>query len=159
MKISLVCVGRMKAGPERELAERYQRRAAAQGRALGVSAVEVAELPESRAADPARRKAEEAAAILARVGDAPLFAFDERGAALSSAAVAGRLDRVRESGAGQLCLVIGGADGLDASVRGRAQLVLSFGAMTLPHQLVRVLALEQVYRLLTIIGGHPYHRA
>lgn len=51
-----------------------------------------------------------------------------------------------------------GPDGLDASIRTKAELILSFGAATLPHGLVRVLALEQLYRSLTILSGHPYHR-
>jgi len=159
LKISLICIGRMKAGPERELADRYHQRAAAQGRPLGVSAVNVVELPESRATDAGRRKAEEAQAILGKAQGGVLIAFDERGPALDSDAVAGRFAALRDGGAEHVCFVIGGADGLDPSVRDQARLVLSFGAMTLPHQLVRVLALEQIYRMMTIIDGHPYHRS
>lgn len=159
MRISLICIGRMKAGPERELADRYHQRAVAQGRPLGVSAVQVTELPESRAADAGRRKAEEAQAILGKAQGGVLIAFDERGPALDSETVAGRFATLRDSGAEHVCFVIGGADGLDPSVRDQARLVLSFGAMTLPHQLVRVLALEQIYRIMTIIDGHPYHRS
>ena len=159
MKISLICIGRMKAGPERELADRYHQRAVAQGRPLGVSAVHVTELPESRAADAGRRKAEEAQAILGKAQGGVLIVFDERGPALDSETVAGRFAALRDGGAEHVCFVIGGADGLDPSVRDQARLVLSFGAMTLPHQLVRVLALEQIYRMMTIIDGHPYHRS
>ena len=159
MKISLICIGRMKAGPERELADRYHQRAVAQGRPLGVSAVSVIELPESRAADASRRKAEEAQAILGKAQGGVIVAFDERGPALDSETVAARFAAWRDSGAEHVCFVIGGADGLDPSVRDAARLVLSFGAMTLPHQLVRVLALEQIYRMMTIIDGHPYHRS
>lgn len=158
LKLSLICIGRMKAGPERELADRYHQRAVAHGRQLGVTSVAIAELPESRASDPARRKADEAAAILARAAGGIIIAFDERGDALDSEAVAGRFATLRDSGAEHVCFVIGGADGLDPAVRAQARLVLSFGAMTLPHQLVRVLALEQIYRIMTIIDGHPYHR-
>lgn len=159
VKLTLIAIGKMKAGPERELADRYLQRAIAQGRGLGVTQMQVVELAESRASDASRRKAEEAQAILSRAAGAALFVFDERGPALNSEAVAARFDALRESGAEHLCLVIGGADGLDQSVRDQAKLVLSFGAMTLPHQLVRVIALEQIYRIMTIIDGHPYHRS
>lgn len=159
MKLSLICIGRMKAGPERELADRYHQRAIAQGRSLGVTAVAVTELPESRASDAGRRKAEEAQAILGKAQGGLIIAFDERGPALDSQAVAARFGAMRDSGAEHVCFVIGGADGLDQSVRDQARLVLSFGAMTLPHQLVRVLALEQMYRIMTILEGHPYHRS
>ena len=64
----------------------------------------------------------------------------------------------RDGGRPGLAIVIGGADGLDPSVRARADLVFAFGAATLPHGLVRVLALEQLYRAMTILSGHPYHR-
>lgn len=60
--------------------------------------------------------------------------------------------------AAALVVAVGGPDGLDASIRTKAELILSFGAATLPHGLVRVLALEQLYRSLTILSGHPYHR-
>ncbi len=55
--------------------------------------------------------------------------------------------------------MIGGPDGLDPKVRRRADLVVAFGALTLPHQIVRALVAEQLYRTLTILAGHPYHRA
>lgn len=159
MKVSLICIGRMKAGPERELADRYHQRAVAQGRSLGITSVVIAELPESRAGDAARRKSEEASAIVAKAAGGVIIAFDERGPALDSEAVAARFASMRDSGAEHVCFVIGGADGLDQTLRDQARLILSFGAMTLPHQLVRVIALEQIYRLMTIIEGHPYHRS
>jgi 23S rRNA (pseudouridine1915-N3)-methyltransferase len=85
-------------------------------------------------------------------------AFDERGRSMTSEDLADRLRAWRDGGAPALACAIGGADGLDPMVRERAALVLSFGALTLPHQLVRVLVLEQLYRGLTILSGHPYHR-
>ena len=68
------------------------------------------------------------------------------------------LARERGNGRQTLALILGGPDGLDQSVRQRADLILAFGAMTLPHQLVRVLLMEQLYRAGTILTGHPYHR-
>ena len=159
MRLAVVAVGRLKAGPERELVARYRDRSEALGRTLGIGPVEVVEIPESRARRDAGRRAEEAAALLARIGDAVLVAFDERGRSPTSAAFAAQVGSWRASGRPALMLAIGGPDGFDASVRRRADLVVSFGALSLPHGLVRVLAMEQVYRAFTILVGHPYHRA
>ena len=158
MRLTVVAVGRLKSGPERDLASRYRERAEALGRTSGFAPVEVLEIPESRARREADRRAEEARAILDRTGAATLVAFDERGRSMTSEDLADRLRAWRDGGAPALACAIGGADGLDPMVRERAALVLSFGALTLPHQLVRVLVLEQLYRGLTILSGHPYHR-
>lgn len=158
MKLALLAVGKLKSGPERELAERYRARAEALGRTNGFAPLEIVEIPESRARRDADRRAEEGRAILERVGSAALVALDERGRSLASEAFAGRLAAWRDEGVAALAFAIGGAHGLDETVRDRAALLLSFGALTLPHQLVRVLVLEQLYRGLTILAGHPYHR-
>ena len=159
MKVAVVAVGRLKDGPERILALRYQERASALGRALGVIGPDLVELSESRARREEERRVEEAKALLRAAGEGAMIAFDERGAGLTSDGFAGRLRNWRDEGMPALALIIGGPDGLDASVRKKADLLLSFGALTLPHQLVRVLVVEQVYRALTILAGHPYHRA
>ncbi|MCZ8316803.1 23S rRNA (pseudouridine(1915)-N(3))-methyltransferase RlmH [Phreatobacter sp.] len=157
MRLILVAVGRTKAGPETELAARYQDRAAKAGKALGFRAMEAVTLDESRAADVAARKAEEAAAIR-RVRSGRLILLDERGKSLGSADFAAQLGRWKDASEEAATLVIGGPDGLDPALRAEADLVLSFGAMTWPHQLVRVMAMEQLYRAVTILSGHPYHR-
>ncbi|MDB5512101.1 MAG: rRNA ((1915)-N(3))-methyltransferase RlmH [Enterovirga sp.] len=157
MRLQVVAIGRLKSGPERDLVERYRLRADALGRSLGVGPLDLHEMAEGRARSAPERQAEEAAAILARVGDARLVAFDERGASQSSEDFAGQVRAWRDEGAG-LALAIGGPDGLSPLVRSRAQLVLSFGRLTLPHQIVRILVVEQLYRALTILAGHPYHR-
>lgn len=159
MKLSIIAVGKLKSGPERELAERYRERAEALGRSVGFMPLEIVEIGESRARREADRRLEEGRAILERAGAAVLIAFDERGRSLTSDGFADRLAGWRDAGAAALATAIGGADGLDQAVRDRAALVLSFGALTLPHQLVRVLVLEQLYRALTILAGHPYHRS
>ncbi|MFO7309578.1 MAG: 23S rRNA (pseudouridine(1915)-N(3))-methyltransferase RlmH [Pseudomonadota bacterium] len=158
MRLAIAAVGRLKAGPERTLIERYQERIGAGARALGFSALDIAEVAESRARREEDRRREEGAALLQRIGDSIAVAFDERGRALDSQTFANILARWRDEGAASLTCVIGGADGLAPEVRERARLVLSFGAMTLPHQLVRVLVAEQLYRAMTILAGHPYHR-
>ena len=160
MRLLVVAVGRLKNGPERDLAARYRERAAALGRGLGVAGCDLAEIPESRARRAADRVAEEAEAILSLVpGEAALIACDERGRSdWPSERLAERIGAWRDAGRPALIVAIGGADGLHERVRGRADHILAFGAATLPHGLVRVLALEQVYRTLTILAGHPYHR-
>ncbi len=158
MRITIAAVGRMKAGPERELLDRYVDRAGKQGRALGVTRVEVREISESRAARPDDRKAEEAAALLAGLSEATrLIALDEHGRGLTSRAFADDVAACL-SGGRDMAILIGGADGHGAAVLDRADLRLAFGAMTWPHQIVRLLAAEQIYRATTILAGHPYHR-
>lgn len=159
MKITLVTVGRLKSGPERTLCDRYGERFAATCRPFGVQEFKQVELSESHQRRPEDRMADEAKAILAALPDgADLITFDERGKSLTSPEFADRLKYCRETGIPNLAFIIGGPDGLAPGLRERASLVLSFGKLTLPHQLVRVLALEQLYRAATILTGHPYHR-
>ena len=159
MRLSVVAIGRLKAGPERELVERYRQRIDAIGRSLGVSGLDLVELPESRARREEDRRVEEGEALLARAGAAALIVFDEQGKSLASQDFARQVGAWRDAGRPALACLIGGPDGLDPAVRRRADLVLSFGALTLPHQIVRALVAEQLYRALTILSGHPYHRA
>jgi 23S rRNA (pseudouridine1915-N3)-methyltransferase len=156
VRIAIVAVGRLKGGSERELVERYRERFQALGRAHGFSSLEIVEIPESRERRDDDRRTDEGRALLDRVGGARLVALDERGQSLGSRDFADRLARWRDEGT--VAFAIGGADGLDSAVRDRADLVLSLGALTLPHQLVRVVLIEQLYRGLTILSGHPYHR-
>ncbi|MBA9064040.1 MULTISPECIES: 23S rRNA (pseudouridine(1915)-N(3))-methyltransferase RlmH [Methylobacterium] len=160
MRLILAAVGRLKAGPERELASRYRDRAAQLGRGLGFATCDSIEVAESRARRALDRCAEEAAALTGHMPPGGvLVAYDERGRAdIGSEALAERVAAWRDAARPALVVAIGGPDGLDASIRTKAELILSFGAATLPHGLVRVLALEQLYRSLTILSGHPYHR-
>lgn len=160
MRLAVIAVGRLKAGPERDLAARYRERALALGRGLGVTALDLWEITESRARHAADRQEEEAGAVLALLpAESAVLAYDERGRSdLSSDALAERIGQWRDAGRPAIALVVGGPDGLAASVRARADLILAFGKATLPHGLVRVLVLEQAYRTLTILAGHPYHR-
>ncbi len=161
MRILLLAIGRLKAGPERELAARYMERAQSLSRSVGLTGIEWRESDESRARDVAGRRAAEAKAVLAHVPPgARLVLLDERGSSISSESFASDIGRARDGGArAYYCIVIGGPDGLDGALREQAALVLSFGAMTWPHQLARILAAEQIYRAMTILAGHPYHRA
>lgn len=160
MRVVVAAVGRMKSGAERDLADRYLDRLAKSGRAIGLRGVEVIELRESRAPEADRRRLEEAIALANVIPDgAAMVALDERGRNLDSAEIAGEIRVWRDSGRDAAVFVVGGADGLADELRRRADLVLSFGAATWPHQLVRVMLMEQLYRAATILSGHPYHRA
>ncbi len=159
MRVGILAIGRMKQGPERELLARYLERAVNGGKSLGFSGFAVTELSESRAASPAARKAEEAKAIGAQIADGTVnICLDEHGTGLPSEDFARRLQRWRDDGKPAVNFVIGGPDGLDADLLRRASLALSFSPLTWPHQLVRVMLAEQLYRATTILSGHPYHR-
>lgn len=160
MRLILAAIGRLKAGPERELFARYHARAQAIARAAGVAGVDSLEIDEAHGRSSEERKRAEALQMKARFPPgATLVALDERGAAMTSQGFAGLVGKTRDAGAPALVLLVGGPDGLDESLRKTASASLAFGAATLPHQLVRVLAAEQVYRAFTILTGHPYHRA
>ncbi|MBN8960288.1 MAG: 23S rRNA (pseudouridine(1915)-N(3))-methyltransferase RlmH [Rhizobiales bacterium] len=160
MRIMVIAVGRLKQGPERELADRYAARFDDAGRKLGFRGLEVREIPESRARDAATRIAEEAAAIAALIPEkSALVALDEHGDSIDSSTFARHLGRWRDESVANTLFVIGGADGLSPELQRKAKLRLAFGKATWPHQLVRVLLLEQIYRAATILSGHPYHRA
>ena len=86
-----------------------------------------------------------------------LILFDSRGELFTSEQFASHLGRLRDDGAQRLVLAIGPADGWSNAARTRAQKTLSFGRMTMPHELARAVLAEQLYRALTILAGHPYH--
>lgn len=159
MKIDVHAVGRMKSGPEKELADRYLERFARSGPAIGLDFSGVTEIVESRAAQAAERMREEGERLSAFADGAGLVLLDERGLNLSSPQFAERLATIRDGGARHVTFAIGGPDGHEARLRKKAVLLWSFGALTWPHQLVRIMLAEQLYRAATILGGHPYHRA
>ena len=160
MRLIVATVGRLKDGPERALFEKYRDRFEPLGKRLGLAPVAWHEIGESRAADAAKRREEEGAALLKLARDAEfIIALDERGKHLTSETFAKTLAKTRDGGAKAAGIIIGGPDGLGQAVRDAARLQVAVGAMTLPHQLVRVLLAEQLYRAGTILSGHPYHRA
>jgi 23S rRNA (pseudouridine1915-N3)-methyltransferase len=160
MRIVIAAVGRLKQGPERELAERYRKRAADAGRKAGLDGFDIVEIRESRAGDAARRMLEESIAIANIIPErAVTVILDQRGESMSSSSFAGRLQGWRTENKAVVVFIVGGADGLAPNLRDNASLAIAFGAATWPHQLVRVMLLEQLYRAITILAGHPYHRA
>ena len=160
MRLMVAAIGRLKHSPERELAERYRKRAEQTGRRIGFRDAEVVEIRESRAQDVGKRMIEESIALASIIPDRAItLILDQRGDSLDSATLAARLGRWRDDGRPAAVFVIGGDDGLAPSLRDKADVKLSFGAATWPHQLVRVMLLEQIYRAVSILSGHPYHRA
>ena len=154
MRIAIAAIGRLGRAPEAALARDYADRASAAGRSLGLGPVEILEA-ESRKPG----QAAEAVALqgLLAPGD-HLVACDEHGKVMSSRDFAQAVARLRDSGVRRLVFVIGGADGIDAVLLGRADQTLAFGPQTWPHALARAMLAEQVYRAVTILAGSPYHR-
>lgn len=160
MRLLVAAIGRLKDGPEAELAERYRKRAEQVGRRIGFRDMEVVEIRESRAQEVGKRMLEESIALTNLLPDkAAVIILDERGENLDSATLANLLGRWRDDGRPAAAFIIGGDDGLAPALRDKATVRLAFGAATWPHQLVRGLLLEQIYRAMTILSGHPYHRA
>ena len=152
LKLTLAAVGRLR--PEyRALADEYAARVA---RFMEFSEVEVREA--SRAPSPAVQLREEAARLQEKLpGGSRIVVLDRTGKGLTSEALARELDRWR-SESRPVSLVIGGSNGLAPDLVQAADLAWSLGPLTLPHELARVVVLEQVYRAWTILRGEPYHK-
>jgi 23S rRNA (pseudouridine1915-N3)-methyltransferase len=156
LKLQILSVGKLKAGPESLLCEDYLKRLRGLGKQAGISQVTVLEFAESQAPAAALRREEEAG-HLARAASKRII-LDERGKAFSSLELANLLRKHLEQGTPDLAILIGGPDGHTDGIRSSGQ-TISFGPMTWPHRLVRVMLLEQLYRSVTIMLNHPYHRA
>ena len=153
MKITLLAVGRIKRGPERELVDDYLKRAKVMGRQLGIRDVSEIEV------EAGGRQADEGDALLAKIPvGAHVILMEERGTDWKSQAFANHLERLKDQGQGDLVFMIGGADGFTDEIKAKFSDQIRFGSLTWPHKLVRVLAAEQIYRALTIIHNHPYAR-
>src|SRR5436190_10659745 len=134
MRILVAAVGKLKRGPEQELAERYRDRAAKSGRGIGLRSLEIVEIAESRARDAQRRMLEESIALANVIPNgAATVLLDPRGEAADSGTFAKRLRGWNDNGR-DVIFIIGGPDGLAPSLSGQADLRLAFGALTWPHQ-------------------------
>lgn len=152
MRIVIAAVGRAKPGPARALFEDYARRLPEK--------IELREVEERRPLSVPERRRREAARLRAAVPEgAVVVALDAGGRGLSSVAFARVMADWRESGRRAVVFMIGGADGIDPALVADADVVLSLGAMTWPHLLVRGMLAEQLYRAHAIQSSHPYHRA
>lgn len=160
MEIAIAAVGRLKAGPETELCDRYLARARKAGARIGFRGFSVQEVPESRAQRSEDRMAQEGEALLALLGrEGCVVYLHEKGDLVDSTAFAAGLRRDADQSLNRATFVIGGPDGLGQGLLDHAGHSLSFGRLTWPHQIVRVLLAEQLYRAMAILSGHPYHRA
>ena len=155
MRVHICAVGRLRAGPERELVDDYLTRFDRTGRALGLGPASLHEVEDRKGGG---MKAEAPLLERAIPDGSVIVALDERGTLLTSPKFAKKLAAWRDDGRGNVAFVIGGADGIDPSLRDRAEFKLSFGQMVWPHMLARVMLSEQLYRAATILAGSPYHR-
>ncbi len=155
MKTRLLSVGTKMADWVVSGTEHYSKRIE---REMNFSLIEIPLAKRIKNQSPAVGKAREAAAFLSQIKpDDYVVALDVKGRTISTAQLADKLREFRMSGK-DLALLIGGPDGLDSDCLGRADECWSLSALTLPHPLVRVLVTEQLYRAMSIINGHPYHR-
>ncbi|MCW9044006.1 MAG: 23S rRNA (pseudouridine(1915)-N(3))-methyltransferase RlmH [Pseudopelagicola sp.] len=153
--VHICAVGRLRSGPERDLLDDYLKRFDRTGRALGLGPVSVREVEDKKGGG---MSAEAPLLEGAIPKGAVICALDERGKLMSSPDFAAMLAEWRDMGRANVAFVIGGADGIDPSLRAKADAKLSFGKMVWPHMLVRVMLGEQLYRASSILSGAPYHR-
>ncbi len=158
MKISILAVGRLKSGAEQTQFNRYFDLFNAAARNLKISPITVVEIGEGRSDSVDERKEAESRELLSKLGASRLVTLDEHGQMLSSYEFTTMFSRLRDE-ALDVAFAIGGPDGHGDAIKQAAHFQLSLGKMTLPHGLVRIVLAEQLYRALTIIQGHPYHRA
>jgi len=160
MRLTIATVGRLKYGPERQLIERYSDLLGGLGRSCGFAPLNIIELPEARASQPAMRRQDEAQRLVDATSAAGCrVLLDERGSEMTSEKLSTFLGNERDGGTREIALLIGGADGHGDLARALAQKTLALSQFTLPHGLARIVLAEQLYRAVTILAGHPYHRA
>jgi 23S rRNA (pseudouridine1915-N3)-methyltransferase len=155
LRVTVAVVGRLRSRPEAGLVDDYLTRFNRTGRALGLGPATVTEIDDRKGDGPASEAALLSAAI---PKGALIVALDERGRAMDSPEFAEAMERWAGTGVRDAAFLIGGADGLDRSLRERADHLLSFGRMVWPHRLARVMLAEQLYRAASILAGSPYHR-
>jgi 23S rRNA (pseudouridine1915-N3)-methyltransferase len=157
--LSIAAIGRLKAGPEKLMAHDYQKRIEGLGRKAGMTALKIAEWAESQLPTAKQRAAEEAQILWSAVPQSAVtMVLDERGQSLSSEVFAARLQKYADQGTADLVFMIGGPDGHAPQTREKATEIMALGPMVWPHRLVRIMLLEQIYRSVTIMVNHPYHR-
>lgn len=145
MKATILAIGKCKRGsPEAEIIKEYVKRSCWD--------VVIKEKDNATQEDEARFLQENLPA------GAKVIVLDERGVNISSLDLAAKIERWMLDGCSEVCFLIGGADGHLQSTRDKADILLSFGKLTLPHMLMRAVLAEQIYRVQTIINHHPYHR-
>jgi len=160
MKLFIGCVGRLKNGPEKILFNGYFDRCRKAGPKIGLGPLQLIEIVEAKNSQrPQRLRLEAAGLAKMPIQNSPRIVLDEQGRHLSSTEFSDQLKNWRDAGVRQASFLIGGPDGLDRSIIDNADLVLSLGPMTWPHMIARILLAEQLYRSISLLSGHPYHRA
>lgn len=160
MRLQVLGIGKLKAGPEKTLSLDYQTRLEGLGRKAGITKLTVNDFAESQGQTASQRQAEEAKLLAAALAPkAFTLVLDERGKSTTSAAFSHVLQRHLDQGTQDLAFLIGGPDGHSADTRKSAGQLISLSEMTWPHRLVRIMLLEQIYRAVTIMVNHPYHRS
>lgn len=156
LKLLIAAIGRLKSGPEAELAVDYAQRCTATGRSLGLGPLTILDHDAATAAGDREREADWL--LKQPPPGAIAVLLDERGDNLTSVALAEKLAAWRDQGRPCACFWIGGPDGASPRLKAAAGQTLGFGAQTWPHKLVRAMLAEQLYRAATILAGGPYHR-
>jgi len=160
MRLLILAVGHARGTPEGAMTDDFIGRAKAFGKRLGFTSVTVEEVAVSKLRETKSRISEEGERLAGRIPPgAQVIFLDARGKGMTSEDFAETLGAMRDAGARDLVFLIGGPDGLDPGPQVKSSRSLAFGPQTWPHLLVRAMLAEQIYRALTILGNHPYHRA
>ena len=160
MRLQVLGIGKLKAGPEKTLSLEYQTRLEGLGRKAGITKLTVTDFAESQGQTASQRQTEEAKLLAGTLAPkAFTLVLDERGKSFTSTGFSQLLQRHLDQGTQDLAFLIGGPDGHGAETRNHAGQLISLSEMTWPHRLVRIMLLEQIYRAVTIMVNHPYHRS
>lgn len=151
MRYRLIAVGRLKRGFYASACQHYAERV------RHLARLDIVEVREGRARDAATVRQQEGAALLTAAQGRTIL-LDEAGRHFDTTGLAEHVARMEVAGIGQISLLIGGAEGHAPATRQRSDERWSLSALTLPHELARLVLLEQLYRIETLRGGHPYHR-
>jgi 23S rRNA (pseudouridine1915-N3)-methyltransferase len=159
LRLSIAAIGRLKTGPEKLMADDYAKRIEVLGRKAGLTSLKIGEWAESQQQNAKQRMDDEAQILWSAVpASATTLVLDERGKSLSSEDFATKIRKYADSGVNDLVFMIGGPDGHAPQTRDKANDLIALGPMVWPHRLVRIMLLEQIYRSVTIMVNHPYHR-
>ena len=157
MRLIISAIGLLKKGPESELVADYLKRLRGQAKQIGISQIDILEAKERTGGDD--KKNLEAELLISQIpSDRKLIALHEHGRHITSRELANLIQKNLDQGVQNLCFVIGGADGLSETVLELAEDKICLGKMTWPHQLARVMLIEQLWRGVSILTNHPYHR-
>lgn len=154
MHISIISVGKLKKGPEKDLVDDYVSRFNKAGPSLGLRSLKVIDV-----ANGGGLAAEGDRLLGALPIGAKCIRLDEHGPQLSSVKFSNKIAQLRDDGLGQLCFLIGGAEGYSDEVRNACTETLAFGPQTWPHRFVKAMIAEQLYRAVSLQAGLPYHKA